>query len=286
MALTGTALFALMDALMKGASIAIGAYNAMLWRALIGAVLMGIIYAMRCKQRPTALAMRFHMIRSVTATVMTVFFFWGLARTPLAEGVALSFIAPLIGLYLARILLGEQLNSRVIGATLMGLAGVVVILLGKLRGDYAVESLLGAAAILFSAVCYAYNLILQRQQTAHSDPLEVSTFQNVFMAVLLSLGAPWFAVLPGWDQLPNLAIAAGLASVSLVLLSWAYGRAETQYLLPIEYSAFLWAVLFGALFFDERVAILTWIGAFLILGACWITARAGRPSHPVPVETA
>lgn len=286
MALVGTALFSLMDALMKGASLAIGAYNAMLWRALIGAVVMGSIYALRCRQRPSRLAMRYHVLRSVAATVMTMFFFWGLMRTPLAEAIALSFIAPLITLYLARVILGEQLNNRAIGATLVGLAGVAVILFGKLRGDYGADALLGAGAILISAASYAYNLILQRLQAAHSDPLEVSAFQNIFMCLLFALAAPWLARVPGGEHWPGLIGAAVLASISLMLLSWAYGRAETQYLLPIEYTAFLWAVLFGWIFFNERVTPTTWMGAVLILGACWLAAKAGRPGHPVPVEPA
>ena len=30
-----------------------------------------------------------------------------------------------------------------------------------------------------------------------------------------------------------------------MLISWGYGREETQVLLPLEYSAFVWAALFG-----------------------------------------
>jgi S-adenosylmethionine uptake transporter len=43
----GIALFSLMDGYMKGLSIAIGAYNAMLWRLLIGTVLAAILFMVR-----------------------------------------------------------------------------------------------------------------------------------------------------------------------------------------------------------------------------------------------
>jgi S-adenosylmethionine uptake transporter len=46
---------------------------------------------------------------------MAVLFFYGVVRTPLAEGIALSFIAPLIALYLAAIWLGEPVGRRAVG---------------------------------------------------------------------------------------------------------------------------------------------------------------------------
>ena len=45
--------------------------------------------------------------------------------------------------------------------------------------------------------------------------------------------------------------AALLAFVSLILLSWAYARAEAQYLAPVEYTGFIWAAVFGFLVFGE-----------------------------------
>jgi S-adenosylmethionine uptake transporter len=64
-----------------------------------------------------------------------------------------------------------------------------------------------------------------------------------------------------------------------MLLSWAYGRAEAQVLLPIEYTAFVWAALFGWLFFAEAVTLETMAGVALIVIGCWIAARRSVPSH-------
>jgi S-adenosylmethionine uptake transporter len=41
------------------------------------------------------------MSRAALVTVMAVLFFWGIARVPLAQAIALTFIAPLIALLLA-----------------------------------------------------------------------------------------------------------------------------------------------------------------------------------------
>src|SRR5439155_20760757 len=105
-----------------------------------------------------------------------------------------------------------------------------------------------------------------------------------FMSALMSLGflaaAPWFAALPPLRFVPAVGAAAGLAFASLMLLSWAYARAEAQHLAPVEYSSFVWASLFGLAFFHEPVRPLTLAGAAMIVTACLIAARG----HSAPVS--
>ena len=67
---------------------------------------------------------------------------------------------------------------------------------------------------------------------------------------------------------------------SLMLLSWAYARAEAQYLAPVEYTAFIWAATFGVLIFAEPVRPLTVFGAAMIVLACLFAARRSRATDP------
>ena len=77
----------------------------------------------------------------------------------------------------------------------------------------------------------------------------------------------------------TLAGAALLATVSLMLISWGYGRAETQVLLPLEYSAFIWAAIIGWFMFHEGLTLPTVAGAVLIVIGCWIATRSGQKAH-------
>ena len=67
--------------------------------------------------------------------------------------------------------------------------------------------------------------------------------------------------------------AAVLAIISLLLLSWAYARAEAQILIPVEYTAFVWAALFGWMFFAEPVTVWTVAGTALIITGSLVAAR-------------
>jgi S-adenosylmethionine uptake transporter len=281
-AFAGIGFFAIMDALMKDLSIALGAYNAVLWRCLIGALLAGAVWTALRSPRPSRAALQLHAIRSFMVALMAVSFFWALARLPLAEAIALSFIAPLITLYLAAVLLSEQVGRAAISGSLLGLAGMLVILSGKLdpaaggfRDGWAV------LAVLFSAVCYAYNLILARQQAQLAGPTEIAFFQNLLVAAFLGLAAPWLAVVPAAAWWPTIGGAAALATLSLFLLAWAYARAEAQQLVTIEYTAFLWAAALGWAWFGEPLAWQTIAGTVLIVAGCLIVARRRPEVDPV-----
>lgn len=273
-ALAGVAVFSVMDALMKRASLGADAYNAVLFRSAIGAVLMLPLWRFTGGRWPDGARLRLHALRSAVSAGMAWSFFFGLTRLPMAEGIALSFFAPLIALYLAAVQLGESIRPQAVLASLMGLAGVALIagarIGGAVHGDGA---LMGVAAVLFSAVLYAWNLVLQRRQAQLASPQEVALFQNLFVTAYLLLPAPWLAHVPGVPVLADIAGAAALAAIALMLLAWAYARAEAQALVATEYTAFIWASLMGWLWFAEAVTASTLAGVALIVAACWMATR-------------
>jgi S-adenosylmethionine uptake transporter len=222
----------------------------------------------------------------VVVAFVALSFFFGLGRLPLAEAIALSFIAPLVALFLAALLLGERIGRAAVWASLVGLMGVIVIMAGKFgRIGYAPDAFLGMMAIIVSAVLYAYNLILARRQAQVAKPLEIVFFQNLVVGVTLGLASPWLGVaLPQAQWLPLAGVTA-LALAGHGLMSWAYARAEAQYLIPTEYSAFVWAIILGWVFFREPVTWTTMMGAALIIGGCLIAAHA-RPKLAEPIEAA
>jgi S-adenosylmethionine uptake transporter len=182
---------------------------------------------------------------------------------------------------LAALMLKEKISRSSILASLLGLSGVLVIAAARLgAGESSADANWGMASIFVSALLYAYNLILQRQQALVAGPVEVGFFQNVFSLVTLAIAAPWLAAMPALTYAPGIVAAALLSFVSIMLLSWAYGRAEAQVLVPVEYTAFIWAALVGWIAFAEPVTPSTLAGAVLIVTGCLIAAR----QRPDPIE--
>lgn len=273
----GIGLFSVMDAFMKLLVLAIGVYNALLWRTLLQSAIGGVAWRAGGGRRIGARALRLHLARGTLTTAMALLFFWGLARVPMAQGVALTFLAPLIALFLAGLTLGERIRRAAIGGSLVASLGVLIIAAGQVQAHASDAVVMGSVAILAASVIYAVSLILLRQQAQAADPLEVALFTSVVLSGLLLFAAPWFGVLPTSDQLPVVFGAAALGSVSAVALAWAYGRAEAQVLAPTEYTAFVWSALFGWLAFAERVSPYTVAGALFIIAGCLVAIR-----KPVP----
>lgn len=270
----GIALFSVMDGVMKGLSIEIGAYNALFWRTVIGVMLMLPVAIIKRQGWPNRAAWRLHLIRSTISTIMAFTFFWGIARVPLAEGIALSFISPIIALYLASVFLNEEIGGRAIAASALGFLGVVVIASGRIGGAFSADALWGIAAILLSSLFYAGNLVVMRMQARVAGPTEIALMQSLIVGLILACFWPVFGMIPSTAQFPAIGLSALLTIVSLILLAWAYARAEAQHLLPVEYTAFIWAAIIGYMMFDERVTLITIAGTLLIIAGCLIAARA------------
>ncbi|WP_338466908.1 DMT family transporter [Novosphingobium sp. ZN18A2] len=275
-AILGLGTYGVMDGFMKAAAIAAGAYSATFFRNMIGAGIMAGPWLWRARSLPGPDALRIHALRGAVTGVMAVLFFYGLARTPMAEAMGLTFTAPLVALYLAAALLHEPVGGRAIAGSLLALGGVGVIAQGKFTGAYDAESVKGLGAILVSSMLYAVNLVLQRKQAQLAAPQEIAFFQALFVTAFLGLGAPLLAHVPSSETWGYIVAGAALAGISQLLLSWAYARAEAQVLVPMEYTAFVWAALVGWIGFAEPLTWRTLAGVALIVAGCLHAARKVR----------
>ena len=273
-ALGAVAVLSIMDAVMKHLVIAIGIVAVSIWRAIVNLILSGGLYLPRRQTWPSRRILWIHVSRSVVVTIMAVLFFWGIGRVPLAQGIALTFIAPLIAMLLAPLFLRERLAGRSIAGAIAAFVGVLVIVLGQARAEIRPDVLLGIAAILGSAVCYSVNILMMRWQALAAKPLEINFFQALVVLLIWIVALPVVGI-PAWPQgqVGWIVLAAIMSTSGGLLFAWAYARGEASYLAVTEYSAFLWASALGWIVFRERVSSFTLAGALLIVAGCLIAAR-------------
>lgn len=271
-----------MDAAMKSVSLEAGALSALAWRALVAMPLVGAAYLLTRKGWPGRAAMRLHLMRGILMVPMSFSFFWGLTYVPMAQAIALAFIAPLLAAILAGPMLGEKVGSRIVGGSLLAFLGVSTILFGQTQMDLGREALLGSLSILGSACLYAFNMLLMRRQSQAASPIEIAFYYFAiagvgFWLVALVTGLPPFPA----RETDALLVATGLSIAGMLGLAWAYARATASYLSTSEYSGFLWAAVFGFLVFGEVPSPWTVAGAIAIVVGCWIAARPEPGDHPM-----
>ena len=283
-ALAAVAILSIMDAVMKGLVLAIGIFAVSVWRSITNLLLTSALYLPGRQSRPKPSTLRIHVARGIVVTVMAGLFFWGIGRVPLAQAIALTFIAPLISLILASVFLHEAIGRRSIAGSLVAFAGVIVIVFGQARAAAGPEVLLGSAAIVASALCYAVNIVMMRHQALAARPIEINFYQSLTVAVLWFAAIPFFE-LPDWPEAQwHWVLAASLMSTGGGLIfSWAYARAEASYLSVTEYSGFLWAAALGWLIFHEPVSLYTLGGAVMIVGGC-LVAASKKTAVPPEIE--
>lgn len=195
---------------------------------------------------------------------------------PVANAIAIFFVAPLILTLLGVVFLRERIGWRRIAAILAGLCGALVVLRPNVSayGTAALWPL--ATAVLFS--CY---LVITRRMSRGTSGLVLQFWTGVFATLVLSVGLaiPMLgeALRGGIPFIGPLGLSArewalfvgigALASVSHQLLVRALARIEAGLAAPFQYLEIVSAVLLGWLIFGDFPDPLTWTGTAIIIGA-------------------
>lgn len=245
---------------------------ALFMRFAMGAVCALVVVAALRPPVPTRASVIGNSARIPIVILTAGSFFYSVSVLPLAEALTLSFLAPVFVALLGALILKERLDGRILQALGFGLAGMLVMVWPRLQGGVTGAEL-GVAAALFSALSYAFNLILLRKIAVKEHPAIIVLFQNAGPALCLAWPA-YFVLQPisGGDLLAYLG-AGALGVAGHFSLTSAFARAPASRLAPIEYTALVWASLLGWFVFGEAPLWTTYAGALLIIAGAFAVSR-------------
>ena len=305
-AMAGAASFSINDALIKYLSGDYALHQIVFLRAVVAlsllvplALVLGRGMRLLRTRRPAM-----HALRGMFMVTANTCFFLALAVLPLADAMALFFVAPLLITALSFAVLGERVGPWRWAAVGLGLAGVLVMLR---PGTEAFQPT--ALLALCAAAAYAgLGLITRRNGGTESAATFAVYAQCVFLLVSLGMGLTvghgrfdagtdpslsflfrsWRWIDPA--DLPIL-LALGTASAAGAwLISQAYRVAEAGVAAPFEYVALPLAVLWGALLFADLPDGVAVAGMALIAAGglllIWREARAARARRSLPPDAA
>jgi len=224
---------------------------------------------------PWLMALRVFFI-SVTTPLSVMAF----TRLPFAEAFALLFLMPSLVTVLSIFVLKETVRWRRGLAVCAAFIGVLIIVRPGFR-----EILPGHVIAIAAALCAAGGVIMGRMigTTEKRYTLIGSVFLGTagIAGVLMIPGFTW-PTLPQWGLLLAFAATAFVAQ-ALFVVATTYAPADR--LGAAQYSQILWALLIGALFFDEWPDALALLGIAIVVGAgLFIFARERSlrkdPSRP------
>jgi len=267
----------LMDALVKYIGVAIPAPQIIFLRTWV--VLACVVIASGCTGRRVTLATTrpgAHLFRGVMGLVAFLCFFIAVTQIPLAQAVAILFVAPLFIVALSALWLKEHVGPRRWIGVSLGFAGVLIIV-RPLGQDFTAGSLLALCA----AMAYALMLV----QTRRMVDTESAGSMVLWQAVVACLGSavlmPFLWQMPSTVELLLIAGVGVLSAVGHYGLSAAYARAEASLLAPLDYTAMIWAVSFGYLLWGELPDHYTLAGCAVVVAAgLYVLYRERRTAVP------
>jgi drug/metabolite transporter (DMT)-like permease len=264
--LTSVVLFALMNVCIKlaekhGTALA----EVLFWRQAGACVLVSAVIA----GGPGIASVRTsrfgaHVLRTAIGLTAMALTFYTISVLPLAEATTIGFSMPIFATVLGALLLKEPTGWRRWAAVAAGFAGVMIV---TLPGADGAITLTGATTGICAALATALVSVLLRTIGRTERPLTTVFWFSALSVVPLAPGYLLTATAHDaatWLILLALGSLGGLAQMAMTK-SLTLGPVST--VVPMDYTALLWATLFGWLIFDRLPASTTWMGAPIIVAS-------------------
>ncbi|MBX9711895.1 MAG: DMT family transporter [Xanthobacteraceae bacterium] len=211
-----------------------------------------------------------HLVRGMFSVIGTFCTFGALARIPIADFTAIAFLAPLITVVVAALVLKEHVHAYRWSAVVAGFVGVILMLTPYFRSHTALTSAtaIGLGFALTNAFTSAGATIQIRRITATETTATILMFMTgiVMFTSLFTLPFGW--VMPTswlqWTMLIGIGIAGGLGQM---LFTDSYRYAPASFLAPFDYTSMLWAFIAGYWIFGEVPTPYVMIGAMIVAAA-------------------
>ncbi len=237
-----------------------------LGRTLVGALILLPLVAGRGGLRPIRDAIAPLVLLGALNNALP-FWLLGYAETHLDSGLTavIQAAAPIFTVVLAsRIDPSQRVTGLRLAGIAIGFAGVALLVGAQRGGD-----LVGAFAVIATALCYATSVLIAGRTVRHLPPLQVSIGQLGSAALIM---APF-----GVAQLPAEAPSAVAIEAVVALGALGSGIAYLLYFqiiasagasraILVTYLVPAFALFYGAIFLDEHVTAIALAGLALILG--------------------
>jgi drug/metabolite transporter (DMT)-like permease len=292
--LASVLLLSLMSALIRAAGAKFPVGEIVFFRSAFAILPVVIIYAARghllaaiSTARPFG-----HLGRGVMGIMSMFLNFAALARLPLMDATAISFAAPLMTVVLAALMLNEHVRAYRWSAVSLGFLGVLVMLWPYLDIGgmfYAGEArTVGAICAMIACFTNAGTVIQTRRLTDSETTSAIVFYFSLICALAGLVTLPFGWVMPSWIELTGLVMIGVLGGLSHLMLTESYRYAPASVVAPFDYTAMIWAFLFGFALFGELPSAFVFVGAAIVVASglfiIWRERRLGLERIRAPAS--
>ena len=237
-------------------------------RYAFGIVLMVPFFLRLSRSEMRSNNKKIHAFRSLVHAIGVMLWFYAMSRLPIAEVMALGFLAPIFTTIGAAIYFKETLHARRIGAVLIGFGGTLVIL----RPGIEVIDI-GAIAQVLAAPLFAISFMFAKKLTETEHRSSIVAYMALFVTIALLPPALYVWRTPTAEELAWIFLMAAMATGGHLALTKAMEEAELTTLQPIYFLQLVWATLIGYFLFAEEPDMWTWIGGGVVVASATYIAH-------------
>ena len=278
-------LFATMSVCVKLASAHYGSGEIVMYRGLVGALMIFAMTRWRGVSLRTHLPAQ-HFVRSLTGVTALCLWFYAIAGLPLATAMTLNYTSSLwIALFLiggASVLGTKPVDGRLVFAALLGFAGVVLVLRPTIEQQQLWYGLIGLLSGMVSATGYLQVAALGRAGETESQIVFYFSVGGVLGGAALTSVTGWHA--HNWNGIGLLLAVGVLATTAQLMLTRAYARGRTLVNASLQYLGIGFSFLYGVFLFDDRVTWIAVAGMLLIVGAGVRATMLRAPAAAAPSQ--
>ncbi len=201
-----------------------------------------------------------HLIRASATLFGGLSIFYSVTKIPVADSVAITFLAPIFGSLLSIYFLKEKLTSRLLVKLIGGLVGVYVITGFSADGEW-----IGYASAVMGAFMTGLAYVSVKSLADTETPQDILSVSYLIMIPISGVIAASDWVTPNVNELGWL-IAIGVAFyISQLFMAKAFSLAPASKILPVDYTRILFSSFLGFVFLNQDITLLTFIGSLIIL---------------------
>lgn len=205
------------------------------------------------------------ILRAVFATLEVFCFYWALTGMSLADTMTFYLAGPIYVTAMSPFLLGEHVGWRRWLAVIAGFVGVMVALgpSGLTSGGaFSPHALVAIAGSLMFSVF----MVCTRLVRGTSDVVLVTT-QVVAALIFGAVTVPFTWVAVGLFDGALLGLLGVVAMIAFLCINRSLSVAPASVVVPYQYTAIVWAVILGFIFFGDIPSTQMLIGAGIIIAA-------------------
>jgi drug/metabolite transporter (DMT)-like permease len=203
-----------------------------------------------------------HSVRGILTFLAPYLYFTALKSIPIADAAVIFFAATFILTAGSAIFFKEKVGVHRWSAVVIGFIGVIVAMNPQGGGDVWFYLM-----VLLATTIYAISFLIGKYLSTSDSIIGLVFWLQVGMGGTATLLLPWVWVPLDMSLLIQIVEMTAVAMIAHYCITASFSKGDVSVIAPFEYTALIWAVLLGYVFWGDIPGTRVWIGATIIIAS-------------------